>query len=141
MRISTRGRYGMRAMLDLAEHFDEGPIPVKSIAERQGISVHYLEQILNKLKRVGLVKSVRGIKGGYSLAKRPEQISAEDVIGVLEGSISPVSCLDNGANCDRADECATRILWADLKKSIDEVLSATTLADLCKEKDVENKAE
>ena len=133
MRLSTKGRYGMRAMLDLAMHPDQEPISVKSIAERQNISIHYLEQMFHKLRKAGLVKSVRGVKGGYSLAKRPEDIRASDIMIALGESLSPVKCVDGDiedAECERAEHCVTRTLWINLKDKINEVLGTTTLEDL-----------
>jgi Rrf2 family cysteine metabolism transcriptional repressor len=133
MRISTRGRYGLRAMVELALHFGEGPIPLKNIANQQELSEHYLEQLMGNLRKAGLVKSVRGAQGGYELAKAPPQISAGDILRVLEGPISPVECIDEGkkkGSCEKIDLCPTRILWLRIYEQINKVLDSTTLEDL-----------
>ncbi|NMB17183.1 MAG: Rrf2 family transcriptional regulator [Firmicutes bacterium] len=135
MRISTRGKYGVRAMFDLAMRYGQGPIPLKTIAERQEISEHYLEQLMGNLRRAGLVNSVRGAQGGYELAFTPGEIKIGQIIRVLEGPIAPVECVEDGADpaCERFDSCATRLLWERLRDSMTEVLDSTTLADLCEE--------
>ena len=132
MRISTRGRYGLRAMVELALHFGQGPIPLKNIAARQEISDHYLEQLMGSLRKAGLIKSVRGAQGGYELAKAPPQISTGEIIRVLEGPISPVECLDEPGqpSCEKADQCPTRLLWERMHQRMNEVLDTTTLEDL-----------
>ncbi len=132
MRISTRGEYGVRAMFDLAMHHGQGPIPLKVIAERQGISEHYLEQLVGAMRKAGLVTSVRGAQGGYQLADEPEAVRIGDIIRTLEGPIAPMGCLDSDdGNCDQVERCATRILWQKLQESMESVLDSTTLADLC----------
>ncbi|MGI5839055.1 MAG: RrF2 family transcriptional regulator [bacterium] len=137
MRLSTKGRYGVTAMFDLAMQYGEGPIPLKEIAARQGLSEHYLEQLAAPLRRAGLVRSVRGAQGGYLLARRPEEITVGDIIRVLEGPIAPADCVsvDSGYEryCDRADNCVTRDIWRKLRDSINSVLDSFTLADLCRE--------
>lgn len=132
MRLSKRSTYGVRAMYDLALRCDDGPISVLSISKREGISVQYLEQLLNKLKKEGLVKSIRGPKGGYLLAKKPKDIKIGDIVRNLERDIVPVNCvsIDTKAHCKKIDYCTTKFLWADLKESIDNVLDSTTLKDL-----------
>lgn len=133
MRISTRGRYGLRAMVELAQHFGQGPIPLNNIANRQEISEHYLEQLMGSLRKAGLVKSVRGAQGGYELAKSPPEITAGDVLRVLEGPISPVECIDEGQEkdpCEKMDQCPTRLLWLRMHQQMNEVLDSTTLEDL-----------
>jgi Rrf2 family transcriptional regulator, cysteine metabolism repressor len=132
MKLSTRGRYGLRAMIDMAQTDNKGPIATRTIAERQGISERYLEQLMVPLKRAGLVKSVRGSQGGYMLTSDPESITAGDIIRVLEGPIAPVDCVSetNPESCQREDYCVTRILWAQVRDSITAVLDAYTLADL-----------
>src|SRR5665647_2430709 len=109
MKLSTRGRYGLRAMVDMAQSEDKGPIAIRTIAERQGISERYLEQLMVPLKRAGLVKSVRGSQGGYNLGRDPEKITAGDIIRVLEGPIAPVECVSetNPESCQREDYCVT----------------------------------
>lgn len=134
MRISTRGEYGVRAMLDLALHYGQGPISLKTIAERQDISEHYLEQLIASLRKAGLVSSVRGAQGGYLLAKEPTEIRIGDIIRTLEGPIAPMDCVeDNHESCLKIERCATRVLWQRLRHSMEEVLDNTTLACLCEE--------
>ncbi len=132
MKLSTKGRYGLRAMIDLAQSTEEGPIATHSIAERQGISERYLEQLMIPLKRAGLVKSIRGFQGGYMLVKKPEDITAGDIIRALEGPIAPVECVSetNPEACERFENCITRSLWSEVRDSIAEVLDTYTLADL-----------
>lgn len=132
MRLSTRSTYGVRAMHNLAMNYDEGPTSVLNIAKHEGISVQYLEQLLNRLKKRGLVKSVRGPKGGYILAKSPGKIKIGDIVRNLEGEVGLVNCFgNNGAiHCKKTESCATKSLWVNLKKSIDDVLDTTTLKDL-----------
>ena len=135
MKLSTRGRYGLRAMLDIAINQGDGPITLHSISERQGISVGYLEQLMVPLKKEGLIRSVRGAQGGYLLAREPEKITVGDVIRALEGPIAPVACVseDFPEECDRAEGCVTRLVWAKVRDSIAEVLDSLTLADLIEE--------
>jgi len=135
VKLSTRGRYGLRAMIDMAQSEDKGPIATHTIAERQGISERYLEQLMVPLKRAGLVKSIRGSQGGYILGKSPDNITAGDIIRVLEGPIAPVECVSesNPEECDRADYCVTRVIWTKVRDSIAEVLDSYSLADLVQE--------
>ncbi len=128
MKISTKGRYGLTIMMELASKYGEGPISLKSIAEKNGLSEHYLEQLIAPLRNAGLVKSVRGAYGGYILSKAPEQITAGDVIRILEGPISPVDFTEE-------DDPAKRDLWLRIRDSIAQVLDSTTLADLISYKD------
>ncbi|HOL68165.1 MAG TPA: Rrf2 family transcriptional regulator [bacterium] len=133
MKLSTRVRYGLRAMIDLALHQKEQPVLARDIAKRTGISVKYLEQILLILRKGGLVRSVRGIRGGFLLSKRPEEISAYQVVTLFEGSISPVDCLDAENFCQRAKVCAARCLWEKIRDQVNRLLSGTTLADLAEQ--------
>jgi len=134
MRISTRGEYGVRAMLDLALHHGQGPISLKTIAERQDISEHYLEQLIASLRKAGLVTSVRGAQGGYLLAKEPSEIRIGDIIRTLEGPIAPMECVeDDISSCNHIEKCATRVLWQKLQASMEKVLENTTLECLCQE--------
>ncbi|SFE26013.1 transcriptional regulator, BadM/Rrf2 family [Paenibacillus catalpae] len=123
MKISTKGRYGLTIMMELAGKFGEGPTSLKSIAERNQLSEHYLEQLVAPLRNAGLVKSIRGAYGGYILSKEPETITAGDVIRILEGPISPVDFTEE-------DDPAKRDLWLRIRDSIASVLDSTTLADL-----------
>lgn len=129
LKLSTKGRYGVRAMFDLAQHTDEGPISLKSIAERQDISEHYLEQLISPLRKAGLVKSVRGAQGGYMLGKDPEKIRVGDIIRVLEGPIAPTDCVaEEGPDCcSKAEYCPTRSIWVKVRDSIANVLDSITL--------------
>lgn len=135
MKLSTRGRYGVRAMFDLAQHIGQGPISLKSIAERQGISEHYLEQLISGLRRNGLVKSVRGAQGGYILGSEPEKISVGDIIRVLEGPIAPVGCVaeEDQEICQKAEDCVSRMIWEKVRDSIASVIDSVTLADMVME--------
>ena len=130
MKISTKGRYGTRLLLDLALHQKEEPVLLKDIARRQQISLWYLEHIITPLKTAGIIRSTRGARGGVSLARPPEEIKLDEVIQLLEGSIAPVECVNNPEFCARSDSCVTRDIWAELKKAINGVLMSTTLQDL-----------
>lgn len=132
MKLSTRGRYGLKAMFDLAQHAGEGPISLKSIAERQDISEHYLEQLVSGLRKSGLVKSVRGAQGGYVLGREASKIRVGDIIRVLEGPIAPVECVseEDPECCEKADFCVTRTIWEKVRDSISEVLDSITLEDM-----------
>lgn len=131
MRISTKGRYATRLMLDLALNGGEGAVSLKKIAERQDISDKYMEQIITRLMKAGYVKSIRGAQGGYQLTKPPEAYTVGMILEVMEGSLAPVACLACGENpCTRAEECVTLEIWAKLKDAIDGVVEGITLADL-----------
>lgn len=123
MKISTKGRYGLTIMMELASQYGEGPTSLKSIAEKHQLSEHYLEQLVAPLRNSGLVKSIRGAYGGYILARPPEEISAGDIIRVLEGPISPVDFTEE-------DDPAKRDLWIRIRDSIASVLNSTTLFHL-----------
>lgn len=135
MKLSTRGHYGVQAMFDLAQHYGEGPIPLKSVAERQNLSEHYLEQLVGSLRKAGLVKSIRGAQGGYILARDPKEITVGDIIRVLEGPVAPVECVgeEMQESCNRLDVCITRLVWQRVKNTIDQVLDSITLADMLEE--------
>lgn len=135
MKLSTRGRYGLKAMVDLAVNFGEGPISLNSIATRQGISLSYLEQLISPLRKSGLVKSIRGAQGGYLLNKEPKEISVGDVLIVLEGSLAPVDCLDNSEeeSCGSSQFCVSKIIYEKIHVAINEVVNKTSLADMAKE--------
>jgi len=123
MKISTKGRYGLTIMIELAKKHGEGPVSLKSIAQTHDLSEHYLEQLISPLRNAGLVKSIRGAYGGYLLADHPSKITAGDVIQVLEGPISPVEGLED-------EEPAKRELWIRIRDAVKEVLDSTTLEDL-----------
>jgi Rrf2 family protein len=130
MKLSTKGRYGTRALLDIALHQDDSPVQLKVIAQRQQISLHYLEHIIAPLIAAGLLRSARGAYGGVSLGKPPQEIVLSEVIQVLEGSITPVECVDDPNVCSRANICVTRDVWTDVKKAMAGVLGSITLQDL-----------
>lgn len=131
MKISTKGRYALRLMLDLAINNTGEFIALKTISERQNISVKYLEQIITTLVKAGYVKGLRGSKGGYRLAKQPEDYTVGMILRLTEGSLAPVACLEDEINtCDRCDECITLDLWKELYRAINGVLDNVTLADL-----------
>jgi len=130
MKFSTKGRYATRGMLDLALHYGEGPVLLKDIARRQEIPARYLEQILIPLKRAGLVRSARGVRGGFMLSKPPSQIRLIDVIQLSEGLIALVECLSSAASCPRAELCATRDVWLEMEKAMRAVLESTSLQNL-----------
>ncbi|MGF7185374.1 Rrf2 family protein [Desulfitispora alkaliphila] len=143
MKLSTKGEYGVRAMFDLAQHHGQGPISLKSIAERQGISEHYLEQLVAGLRKAGLLKSVRGAQGGYTLAREPDDIKIGEIIRILEGPIAPVECVseEEGDKCTRFNKCVAKNIWAKVRDSISGVLDSITLADMLKEAEEVKKAE
>jgi len=132
MKISTKGRYGLRTMIDLAINNNTGLIPLKDIAKRQEISEKYLEQIMTPLNRSCLVKSVRGAQGGYALNCPAEKITVGEILRALEGSLSPVDCIDRKDSCTRMDICISIFVWRKLKDAIDDVVDNITLADLVK---------
>ena len=130
--LSTKGRYGVRAAFDLALHYGEGPIPLKSISERQNLSDPYLEQLIAILRKDGLVTSVRGAQGGYLLSRHPSKISVGDILRSLEGPMAPAECVldDQDKECIKADYCVTRILWEKIMDSIDKVIDSISLQDM-----------
>lgn len=131
MKISTKGRYALRLMLDLAENQSDGFVALKDIAERQGISKKYLEQIVPLLNKSGVLKTTRGYQGGYMLAKKPEEYTVGDILRITEGSLAPVACLDDEVNmCNKADSCMTLPVWKGLDKVISEYLDSITLQSI-----------
>ncbi len=131
MKISTKGRYAVRVMLDLALNQTGECIKVKDIAARQGISEKYLEQIIAVLNKAGYVKSVRGAQGGYKIARAPEEYTVGMILRLTEGSMAPVACLDEGAEeCERCDTCETLQVWRDLYDAVNQVIDNVTVADL-----------
>lgn len=129
--ISTKGRYALRTMVDIAQQKDEGFVSLRDIAQRQGISMKYLEQIVGQLTRAGLVKSSRGAQGGYRLARSPQEYTAGDILRVTEGELAPVACLAAGARtCERGEACATVEFWRGLQQVIETYLDGVTLAQL-----------
>lgn len=139
MKLSTRGRYGLKAMFQLALHHGEGPIPLNSIATKQGLSENYLEQLFSALRKDGLIKSVRGAQGGYMLAKDPECITVGNILRVLEGDMAPAECvIDDNVSCDKEENCVTKLVWVRINDSINNVIDSITLQDMLNEqKDME----
>jgi len=130
MKISTKGRYGLRTLMDIALHQHNGPVPLNDIAERQGISAKYLWQVMNPLRTAGVVNVVRGAHGGYSLAKPPEQVTLLDLVEVLEGPVSIVDCVQVPENCERTLICASRTIWDEINSSLIAALRGITLAEV-----------
>lgn len=133
MKISTKSRYALRFMIDLAERWGEGPQPMREIAERQAISKKYLEQIAAPLAAAGLVVVSRGHTGGYELSRPPERITMADVMEITEGGLGLLECLGNGLACDRADSCRSIKAWRGLQRAINDYLSSRTLRDFAKD--------
>ncbi|MCL2099433.1 MAG: RrF2 family transcriptional regulator [Oscillospiraceae bacterium] len=135
MKISTKGRYALRMMLDISENSNNEWIPIKEISERQGISIKYLEQIVTSLTRAGLLRSGRGPQGGYMLTKLPEQYTAGEIIRAIEGKLAPVACLADEVNlCERKDCCKTLGFWQGLYETIDSYVDSVTLKDFAGKK-------
>jgi len=130
MKLSTRGRYATRALLDLALHQGEGPALLKDIAQRQQISLRYLEHLITPLIAGGILRSTRGARGGVWLTKSPEEIRLSEVIQLVEGPLSIVECINNPEICSRSAFCVTRDVWSELKRAMNGVLESTTLQDL-----------
>ncbi|MHC4212954.1 MAG: RrF2 family transcriptional regulator [Planctomycetota bacterium] len=130
MKLSTRTRYGLRAVLEVAISSDKGPIQTKIVSQRQQISVKYLEQLMATLKSGGLIRGIRGSKGGYVLAKPPSQIKLSDVFNVLEGPVKTVECVENENYCAKTAECVARQVWAEVEGAMNGVLQSMTLQDL-----------
>ena len=130
MKISTKGRYGLRIMTDLAVNGKDCCVSLKDIAEREHLSEKYLEQIINLLSKEGLVKSVRGAKGGYHLTRPAEEISVEDILKATEGSLAPVACAEDNGKCENYCDCVTSFIWTRIYEATIEVVSKITLKDL-----------
>ncbi|AEH44082.1 transcriptional regulator, BadM/Rrf2 family [Thermodesulfatator indicus DSM 15286] len=139
MKITTRSRYGTRMMLELAKHYHQGPLQIGEISKRQNLSVKYLEQLIIPLKKAGLIKSIRGPKGGHILSRPPEEITVWDVVSVLEGIKALTPCVIKPELCEHSDTCPTRDVWALLTKNIEECLKGITLADLLKKMEDESQ--
>ena len=140
MRISTKGRYGLRAALELAIHYGGPPLPSREIAASQEISEKYLEHLIATLKNAGLIQSVRGARGGYRLTRPPSQITLLEILKPLEGDFSPVECVDRPEICDRSGACITREIWKRIKDSIEGLLESMTLQDLVDEYNAKTKS-
>lgn len=129
MKLSTKGKYGVKAMVDLALNYCEAPVSIKSISKRQNISEYYLEQLFAPLRKADLIKSIRGAQGGYMLSRDPKDLTVLEIMNVLEGPVEISECLHSDS-CDNIDCCATRALWKKIKDSIDEVMESITLQDI-----------
>jgi Rrf2 family cysteine metabolism transcriptional repressor len=141
VKLSTRTRYGTRALLELACHQGEGPVLLKDIAREQQISLPYLEHLIAPLINSGIIRSTKGPKGGISLAKKPAEIKLIEIIHLLEGSVAPVECVDNPGACRRSAFCATRDVWSELKGVMDGFLQGTTLQDLVEKQKSKDRKE
>ena len=130
MKLSTRSRYGTRMMLDLAQHYDEGPVQIRNVSKRENISVKYLEQLIIPLKKANFIKSVRGPKGGHMLAKPPEEITVGEIVEILEGGINLSSCIENPEVCNRTTRCLTRGVWEEATKAMYDKLNSVTLSKM-----------
>lgn len=135
MKLSTKGRYGLRALIDLAAHAQEGAVSIQSISERQSISESYLEQLARLLKKAGIIVSVRGAKGGYQLGRPAQEISVGDILRALEGNLDAVTCPANegSGGCQEADFCVTRFVWKRINDSITQAVDTITLGELVQE--------
>jgi Rrf2 family protein len=129
MSISTKGRYALRMIVDLAEHANEGFITLKAVADRQGISKKYLEQIVSSLNKGNILLANRGFSGGYKLAKSPDKLTVGEILRLTEGNMAPVACV-SGAPCDRAANCATLFVWQGLDKVVNDYLNSITIQDI-----------
>ena len=133
MIVSTRGRYALRVMIDLAEHHSDDRIPLKDISSRQGISQKYMEAIMTLLSKNGFVDAIHGKGGGFKLNRAPDQYKVGEILRLTEGTLAPVACLqENAEDCDRASECRTLPMWAKLNSLVNEYLDSVTIADLMK---------
>lgn len=131
MKLSTKGRYGVKAMFELALHYGSEPLSIKAIAEKQTISEYYLEQLFGTLRKAGLITSSRGAMGGYVLSREPQKISVADILNVLEGPIEISDCITHDEmNCSNVNYCATRLLWIKISSSVNDVINSVTLLDM-----------
>jgi Rrf2 family cysteine metabolism transcriptional repressor len=139
MKLSTKGKYGVRAVFEIARFAGKGPITIKEIAERQGISLSYLEQILYRLGKAGLVESVRGPAGGYLLARKPSELTIGDIVRALEGPIALSHCLEPGesGDCNQAEDCVARMVWARVGAKIEEALDGISFHDLLHQQELQ----
>ena len=139
MKLSTRSRYGTRLMLDMAQHYNQGPIQLGDIAGRQGISVKYLEQIIIPLKKANFIETVRGPKGGHLLARPPAEINLAEIVALLEEGAALVECTEHAEVCGRSDTCPTRLIWQEASQAMFNTLKSITLADLVEKAKAANK--
>jgi Rrf2 family transcriptional regulator, cysteine metabolism repressor len=134
MKISTKIRYGARAMLQLASHYGRGPMELKMIAKKEAISVKYLEQVIIPLRSAGVVKAVRGAKGGYTLARSPSEICLNDIIEILEGPINLVDCLKDPKSCQMSPSCVTKDIWQEVSEALHGIFHSITLEEMVNRK-------
>ena len=130
MKLSTKSRYGIRLLVDLTRHYEQGPISIGEISKRQDVSVKYLEQLIRPLQRTKLVKSVRGPKGGHMLAKEPHEITMGEIVRLFEGQVDLVKCISLPENCQMSEDCQVRLAWQAATEAMFEKLDAITIADL-----------
>ena len=130
MKLSTRSRYGTRMVLDMAEHYENGPVQIGNIAKRVEVSVKYLEQLIIPLKKAGYVKSVRGCKGGHMLTKAPKEITIGEIVCALEGGINLSECIENPGVCDKSKDCPARGIWEEATKAMHDKLNSMTLSEM-----------
>lgn len=138
MKLSTKGRYGLRAVLDIAINSKEDVVPLSEIALRQDISISYLEQLMSKLKKAGVVSSIRGAQGGYKLGKDPDKLSVGEILRALEGSLDPVDCVvitGEGDSCNSSDNCVTKHVWMRISNSINNAVDTLMLSELIEKND------
>jgi Rrf2 family protein len=141
VKLSTRSRYGTRLLLDMAQHYNQGPTQLGDIARRQEISVKYLEQIIIPLKKAHFIETVRGPKGGHILARPPEEVTLAEIVTLLEESVSLVECTERAEICQRADTCPTRLIWKEVAQAMFDILKSITLADLVEKARITEKGE
>ncbi len=134
MKLSTKIRYGARAMLELASHYGEGPLELHEIAKKENISLKYLEQVIIPLRTAGVVTSVRGSKGGYCLARPPSEVCLKDLVEILEGPLNLVDCLGDPKRCERSSSCVTREIWNEVSEAICTIFQSITLEDMVRRK-------
>lgn len=139
MQLSTRGRYGLRFILDLAVHSQGGPVPLKDVASREDISEKYLWQMASRLKSAGLVNSTAGPKGGYTLACNPDEVTLRDILAALEGNAAFVPCVDSPEECQRSAGCVARTIWTELTQTLQQAMDDITLRDMIDRYDELNK--
>ncbi|MCC3864848.1 Rrf2 family transcriptional regulator [Terrisporobacter petrolearius] len=130
MKLSTKGKYGLKAIFELSLHVNEGPMPLNMIASKQKIPEQYLEQIFSTLKKSKLITSVRGAQGGYLLNKAPDEVTVGDVLAILEGPVALSQCIIDEGVCENSNDCSTKLVWEKLKKGIEDVLNSITLQDM-----------
>lgn len=135
MNISAKSRYAVRALIELAHHDGATPVPIADIASRRDIPLQFLEQLFSTLRKAGILNSHRGVRGGFSFKRLPEDVSILDVVEVLDGNVAPAACT-SGVGCSKADSCVMNEVWADVKSNLEEVLNSSSIADLAMREDL-----